>query len=580
MPLKKDKLLSQRKDNSKSSSAASESELDKPLFLGTGGSFGLSIDSVWGRGLAPIHLAALHGRLDCLRLLIEKHKVDVNLVSGTGWRPIHLAISNQTGKRSLQCLVYLLEHGADASVTNEDGVTPVHQAASEGHVQCLKLLIDVKAKIDARDRRGHLPIDLAKLWGHRKCARILATEKWHLDKDFISREMRELKKTKMQAALQELEDFDKEDDEQFYGQTAFNDWLTDHGIQTQGSNTPKPKPPRQRKKEAAKPPEKKPEKISERVENKPAEKRPVVLGGRLQPIKESLYKPNSVSSGQSDIKQQEPHLVPEKRVQVVSHESEEDGTHGHSSRSPSTMASSSPERAFYGDLKMMKEISPHQELLYSTEPQETHEAAWYNEKPWNKSTKVKETFHEYLPLLPDVYPRDNFTMMPHKHATPHELNIWKSPKVFVTNESEQIKRADAEVNIKKKLDEMQISPEAQEVILNPNGVDRPVLFKCQNIIDVPTKKRVSESAIPKTEAALHLSSDLRSELVRRALLVELEKRAPSKISVESFSSNGNREVLPPRERLLKAFSNFTKPTYYPNINGEQFDINLGQVKAV
>ena len=54
---------------------------------------------------------------------------------------------------------------------NDDGITPVHQAASEGHVQCLKLLLEVGANIDGRDCRGNTPLDLAKLWAHRKCAR-------------------------------------------------------------------------------------------------------------------------------------------------------------------------------------------------------------------------------------------------------------------------------------------------------------------------------------------------------------------------------------------------------------------------
>ena len=56
---------------------------------------------------------------------------------------------------------------------NEDGITPMHQAASEGHVQCLKALIDAGGKVTGKDARGHTPLDLAKLWGHRKCARLV-----------------------------------------------------------------------------------------------------------------------------------------------------------------------------------------------------------------------------------------------------------------------------------------------------------------------------------------------------------------------------------------------------------------------
>ena len=68
------------------------------------------------QGLTSLHLASIHGRLDCLRLLIEKYKFDINLPSTTGWRACHLCISNQTGKRAHQCLAYLLEKKADPSL--------------------------------------------------------------------------------------------------------------------------------------------------------------------------------------------------------------------------------------------------------------------------------------------------------------------------------------------------------------------------------------------------------------------------------------------------------------------------------
>ena len=68
------------------------------------------------QGLAAIHLAALHGRIECLKLLVERYRVDVDLPSTTGWRPLHLAINSRTGKRSLQCLQYLIDQGANPSL--------------------------------------------------------------------------------------------------------------------------------------------------------------------------------------------------------------------------------------------------------------------------------------------------------------------------------------------------------------------------------------------------------------------------------------------------------------------------------
>uniref|UniRef100_H2YP52 Uncharacterized protein n=1 Tax=Ciona savignyi TaxID=51511 RepID=H2YP52_CIOSA len=79
-------------------------------------------------GLTPLHLAALHGRLDCIRLLIEKYDVDVNVTSATGWHPIHLSINKESGTNALQCLKYLLECGADVNCMNDDNVTVSHQA--------------------------------------------------------------------------------------------------------------------------------------------------------------------------------------------------------------------------------------------------------------------------------------------------------------------------------------------------------------------------------------------------------------------------------------------------------------------
>ncbi|XP_041346648.1 Usher syndrome type-1G protein homolog [Gigantopelta aegis] len=106
------------------------------------------------------------------------------------------------GMRNEQLIVFqlLFDHSC-----NEDRITPVHQAASEGHVQCLKLLIEHGADVHARDCRDNTPLDLAKLWGHRKCARILAAEMWHQNKDYVAKELSQLKKLKMQHVLQEIE---------------------------------------------------------------------------------------------------------------------------------------------------------------------------------------------------------------------------------------------------------------------------------------------------------------------------------------------------------------------------------------
>lgn len=67
------------------------------------------------QGLAPIHLAAQNGQLECLKVMIERYKVNVNFESASGWTPLHLAINKSTKKRGLRCVRYLLGIGADPS---------------------------------------------------------------------------------------------------------------------------------------------------------------------------------------------------------------------------------------------------------------------------------------------------------------------------------------------------------------------------------------------------------------------------------------------------------------------------------
>ncbi|MBN3313915.1 ANR53 protein, partial [Atractosteus spatula] len=121
-------------------------------------------------GLTVLHVAALHGRLECLRLLLEAHHMDVNTSCPGGWKPVHLAISSRSGDRANACLSYLLAQGAQPSVRSDDGTTPLHRAAGEGLLDCTVTLVQAGAELSARDSEGHTPLDTAKLWGYRAIA--------------------------------------------------------------------------------------------------------------------------------------------------------------------------------------------------------------------------------------------------------------------------------------------------------------------------------------------------------------------------------------------------------------------------
>ena len=86
------------------------------------------------------------------------------------------------------------------------GITPVHQAASEGHVKCLQELIKSGAAIDTVDGNGHTPLSIARVWGHRECARILANQQWYLDKqkELTERLQKEQESKQLEEEMQKL----------------------------------------------------------------------------------------------------------------------------------------------------------------------------------------------------------------------------------------------------------------------------------------------------------------------------------------------------------------------------------------
>ncbi|XP_041367962.1 ankyrin repeat domain-containing protein 53-like [Gigantopelta aegis] len=466
-------------------------------------------------GLTALHLASIHGRLECLKLCIDKIKIDINLPSSTGWRAIHLVISNQTGKRSLQCLTYLLEKKPDVVVCNEDGITPVHQAASEGHVQCLKLLIEHGADVHARDCRDNTPLDLAKLWGHRKCARILAAEMWHQNKDYVAKELSQLKKLKMQHVLQEIED-----DEEFQAirddqkEKAFQQWLKERNLEEKPTG-PQPKEDQQ----------------------------------------QGLQKANSKQS---------------EGVRAASVAFEEKST------TPTSAASWKRETlssGLSGDMyrdydedesKKQREVSD----VTAVKPPPKSEQ-YINPNPWNKYAKMCEK--EYLPVLKDFYPRDEYTMMP---------KLKSFPKYYTGKFEHLLTMSDIDVSNKPSATEKLRKPDLpkdviqKELAKDPSSHERPIVFKPKCIYDVVTKRKYDPDVIPSSETPMHLSDDFRSFLVKNSIKISVDE------SEASCSSGSPNLDAFPRELVANTIKQMSKPDCFPNIQGPEYEINFGDISGV
>jgi ankyrin repeat protein len=87
-------------------------------------------------GREPIHWAAQFARPDVIRVLLD-HGCDVNVPDRTRHAPLHWAtgaatfihICNMTDPRALDCVQLLLERGADVNARASDGNVPLHGVA-------------------------------------------------------------------------------------------------------------------------------------------------------------------------------------------------------------------------------------------------------------------------------------------------------------------------------------------------------------------------------------------------------------------------------------------------------------------
>ena len=101
--------------------------------------------------------------------LIEAPKINVNATNALGESPLMLAAL----KGQLEMAGKLVKKGADV---NKTGWTPLHYAASNGHVEVIKLLLENHAYIDAESPNGSTPLMMASMYGNPQSVKLLLDE--------------------------------------------------------------------------------------------------------------------------------------------------------------------------------------------------------------------------------------------------------------------------------------------------------------------------------------------------------------------------------------------------------------------
>ncbi|XP_069664559.1 ankyrin repeat domain-containing protein 42 isoform X5 [Haliaeetus albicilla] len=116
----------------------------------------------------PLHCAAHCGSLECLHWLLW-HGADTTHVTVRGWTAAHLAaIRGQDA-----CMQALLINGANAEAQDDRGCTPSHLAAAHGQSYTLQTILRSGANVNVSDRNDWKPVHYAAFHGRLGCLQLL-----------------------------------------------------------------------------------------------------------------------------------------------------------------------------------------------------------------------------------------------------------------------------------------------------------------------------------------------------------------------------------------------------------------------
>lgn len=122
----------------------------------------------------PLHIAGQHSNLQCVEWLL-RHGADHSVRSARGWTALHLCAIR--GCRKVAQV--LLRQGADVMARDLRGCTPGHLATIHDHPNLLHSFISSGHELDCRDGRGWSMAHHACYHGNLSCLRLLNNAPLH-----------------------------------------------------------------------------------------------------------------------------------------------------------------------------------------------------------------------------------------------------------------------------------------------------------------------------------------------------------------------------------------------------------------
>ncbi|KAF5291783.1 hypothetical protein FQA39_LY14271 [Lamprigera yunnana] len=125
--------------------------------------------TIVGNPFSPVHCAIIGGK-PCVELLCDYYGCSIiNLKDSQSRTPLHIAALY--GK--VDCAKYLIEKGAEIDCKDSNGKTPLIAAAQNGQKQILELFLTHKSDVTQYDNNGNTALHLACLRKHTQTALLL-----------------------------------------------------------------------------------------------------------------------------------------------------------------------------------------------------------------------------------------------------------------------------------------------------------------------------------------------------------------------------------------------------------------------
>src|SRR4029453_18761241 len=132
------------------------------------------LDGMLTTGATPPRRAAKALDAPAIAALLARG-ADITLANSRGITPVMAAaglgsvdadtrgfyLSEDTQQRSIESLKLLIKAGGDVNAKDSRGLTPLHEAARRGWNTVVQFLVANGADLDAKDNRGNTPIDSA-----------------------------------------------------------------------------------------------------------------------------------------------------------------------------------------------------------------------------------------------------------------------------------------------------------------------------------------------------------------------------------------------------------------------------------